>query len=105
MTSSSWRLETRSKKLCEKIYTFLSSNHTLFNLSTDMAECWPMENYQKTPQQFLIGLEAAKECVKLRSVLQKDALSISMAYWAVGVHQLSLKRTEEATESFQTAFK
>jgi hypothetical protein len=80
------------------------ANVMLYNLSADMAECWAEESYVKTSGCFEIGLKAALDCLHLRVQLQKDDASFAMAYWAVGMHQLSLHRNEESLESFKTAF-
>ena len=80
------------------------ANVMLYNLSADMAECWADENFSKTNGCFEIGLQAAMDCLKLRQRLQKDNASFSMAYWALGMHQLSLHHNRESLESFKKAF-
>lgn len=99
---NTYKAETSLSKEPNTLLHF--ANVMLYNLSADMAECWAEEGYIKTSGCFEIGLQAAHDCLQLRVQLQKDDASIAMAYWAVGMHQLSLHRYEKSLESFKTAF-
>ncbi|WP_040951866.1 hypothetical protein [Gorillibacterium massiliense] len=81
-----------------------SANVLLYNLSADMAECWRDEGIAKDRRCFETGLAAASTCIDLRKRLNKDTGSFSIAYWAKGMHQLSLGACPSAIESFTRAF-
>lgn len=67
-----------------------------YNLSADLAECWPGDTLTRYPRHFERGLSAALQCIEWRYYLEKDDYPLFMAFWAAGMHQLSLGRPEEA---------
>jgi hypothetical protein len=67
-----------------------------YNLSADLAECWPGDTLTRHPRHFERGLSAALQCIEWRYYLEKDDYAFFMAFWAAGMHQLSLGRPEEA---------
>ncbi|MBN1433948.1 hypothetical protein JW921_04255 [Candidatus Fermentibacterales bacterium] len=72
------------------------ANVMSFNLSADLAECWPGDTLVRYERHFERGLSAALQCVEWRIEMDKDEYSLFMAYWAAGMHQLSLERYEQA---------
>ncbi len=67
-----------------------------YNLSADLAECWPGDTLTRHTRHFERGLSAALQCIEWRYYLEKDDYAFFMAFWAAGMHQLSLGRPEEA---------
>lgn len=76
------------------------ANVISYNLSADLADCWPGERPALTPALFEEGLKAAEDCVQWREELAKGPGASSMAWWAKAMHLLSLERVEEATHGF-----
>lgn len=72
------------------------ANIMSFNLSADLAECWPGDTLTRYPRHFERGLSAALQCIEWRYYLEKDDYPFFLAFWAAGIHQLSLGRPEEA---------
>ncbi|MBD3277373.1 MAG: hypothetical protein GF388_03650 [Candidatus Aegiribacteria sp.] len=72
------------------------ANVMSYNLSADLAECWPGDTLIRTRDHFQRGLSAALQCVEWRRELEKGDYPLFMAYWAAGMHQMSLDRPEEA---------
>lgn len=72
------------------------ANVMSFNLSADLAECWPGDTLARSSEHFERGLSAALQCVEWRRELGKGDSPLFMAYWAAGMHQMSLDRPEEA---------
>lgn len=72
------------------------ANIMSFNLSADLAECWPGDTLRRYPRHFERGLSAALQCIEWRYYLEKDDYPFFLAFWAAGMHQLSLNRPEEA---------
>lgn len=72
------------------------ANVMSYNLSADLAECWPGDTLTRTREHFRRGLSAALQCVEWRRELEKGDSPLFMAYWAAGMHQMSLGRPEEA---------
>ncbi len=81
-----------------------TANIFSYNLSADMAECWPEDHNPRSPHHFEIGLAAAEDCLRWRHELKKGPWPFSIAWWAKGVHQLSLGRAAEAVESFHQSY-
>lgn len=79
------------------------ANILSYNLSADLAECWPGDESPRERRHFEAGLRAAEDCVRWRRELGKPPERRAMAYWAVGMHQLSLGNTYEALGAFETA--
>ncbi len=79
------------------------ANRLSYNLSADLAECWPGDEAPRERQHFEAGLRAAEDCVRWRRELGKPPDRRAMAYWAVGMHQLSLGNFHEARGAFETA--
>ena len=79
------------------------ANILSYNLSADLAECWPGDEIPRERRHFEAGLRAAEDCVRWRRELGKPPERRAMAYWAVGMHQLSLGNTYEALGAFETA--
>lgn len=67
-----------------------SANVISYNLSADLADCWPPDGLVRRQPHFEAGLHAAADCVTWREELGKPAWAKSMAYWAKGMHELSL---------------
>ncbi len=79
------------------------ANVMSFNLSADLAECWPGDELPRRREHFETGLEAAEDCLRWRRELAKGDSPMSMAHWARGMHLLSLQRPAEAVEDFEAA--
>ena len=60
-----------------------------YNLSADLADCWPGDEKERTRAHFEAGLAAAKDCVRWREELQNPPGTLSMAWWAKGMHPRS----------------
>jgi hypothetical protein len=89
--------ETADKR---KDYT----NILAYNLSADLADCWPGDDVPREKRHYEAGLSAAEDCVKWREELSKGPFPFSIAYWAMGIHQLSLGDNEGSLGSFNKAF-
>jgi hypothetical protein len=79
------------------------SNVLSYNLAADLAECWPEDTLPREPRHFETGLAAANDCLRWRRELRKGPYPFSIAWWARGVHELSLGLFGEAAESFDKA--
>ena len=77
-----------------------TANVISYNLAADLADCWEDDGYERTPERFEAGLQAANDCVRWREELGKPAFPHSIAWWAKGMHELSLDRNEDARTSF-----
>ena len=76
------------------------ANVLSYNLSADLAICWPNDDRPRESRHFEAGLSAAEDCLRWRKELKKGAFPFSIAWWAHGIHALSLGRCEVAIESF-----
>ncbi len=76
-----------------------------FNLSADLAECWPEDTRPRERRHFEEGLRAAADCIGWREELGKDPSRKALAQWAKGMHLLSLGNFEEARATFATALR
>jgi len=85
--------ETRNKRV-----NF--ANVLSYNLSADLATCWPGDEAPREQRHLERGLAAAEQCVAWREELDNGDGPRSMAWWAVGMHNLSLKKLAEAQDSF-----
>lgn len=77
-----------------------TANVISYNLAADLADCWP-EGGARTTAHFEAGLAAANDCVRWREELAKPPGPRSMAWWAKGMHELSLGRASDAVTSFE----
>jgi hypothetical protein len=77
------------------------ANMMSYNLSANLAECWPGDEEPRERRHFEKGLELAKRCVAWRTELGKGPGPFSMAHWACGMHALSLGDAAAAREDFQ----
>ncbi|HEU4333143.1 MAG TPA: hypothetical protein VFT32_01495 [Candidatus Eisenbacteria bacterium] len=80
-----------------------AANVLSYNLSAALADCWPDDPAPRERHHFEIGLRAAEDCVRWRWELAKPADRRAMAYWAAGMHHLSLGHLAEAWGGFSTA--
>ncbi len=94
-------LETEDGETAWKLTDF--ANRLSYNLSADLAECWPADDAPRERRHFEAGLRAAEDCVRWRRELGKTPDRRAMAYWAVGMHQMSLANLHEARGAFETA--
>ena len=72
------------------------ANAMSYNLSADLAVCWPGDTLTRDERHFERGLSAALQCVAWRHELDKGDYSLFIAFWAAGMHQLALDRPREA---------
>ncbi len=77
------------------------ANMMSYNLSANLAECWPGDEEPRERRHFSKGLELAKKCITWREELKKGAGPFAMAHWACGMHALSLGDAAAAREDFQ----
>ncbi len=77
------------------------ANAISYNLAADLADCWPGERPALTEALFEEGLRAAEDCVRWRAELGKGPGDNSMAWWAKGMHLLSLGRKQDAVHGFR----
>jgi len=80
------------------------ANRLSYNLSADLAECWPGDEAPRERRHFEAGLRAAYDCIVWRQELGKPPERRAMAHWAAGMHQLSLGNHIEALCAFESAF-
>lgn len=79
-------------------------NMMSYNLSADLAYCWPGDEIPREQRHFDAGLKAADNCIQWRDELNKPASRKSMAWWAKGMHQISLNDSAGAVYSLAKAF-
>ncbi len=89
------------RDLADKFKNF--SSVLSYNLAADLAECWPEDDLPREPRHFQAGLNAANDCLKWRVELRKGPYPFSIAWWARGIHEMSLGLFDEATDSFEKA--
>jgi tetratricopeptide (TPR) repeat protein len=77
------------------------ANVLSYNLSADLAECWPGDTLPRERRHFEAGLKAAGDCIRWRGELGKGPEPFAIAYWAKGMHQLSLGDVDGAVENFE----
>ncbi len=77
------------------------ANVLSYNLSADLAECWPGDTLPREKRHFEAGLKAAEDCIRWREELGKGPGPFGMAYWAKGMHQLSLGDVGSAVDNFK----
>ena len=76
------------------------ANVISYNLAADLADCWPGERPALPSSLFEEGLRAAEDCIAWREELAKGPGASSMAWWAKGMHLMSLGRSDEAMHAF-----
>jgi hypothetical protein len=79
------------------------ANRLSYNLSADLAECWPGDLAKRERRHFEAGLRAAEDCIRWRRELGKPPDRRAMAYWVAGMHQMSLGNLWEALGAFESA--
>lgn len=79
------------------------ANVISFNLAADLADCWPGDEAPREQRHFERGLQAATDCLAWREELDKPAGPRSMAWWAKGMHEISLGRADDAVASLRQA--
>jgi tetratricopeptide (TPR) repeat protein len=94
--------EAKDQKTADACKDF--ANVLSYNLSADLAECWPGDTMPREKRHFETGLAAAQDCIRWREELHKGPFPFSIAYWAKGMHQMSLGDIPGCIESFQKAF-
>jgi hypothetical protein len=82
-----------------------AANVLSYNLSAALADCWPGDARARERRHFELGLEAAELCLGWREELRKGPLPFSMAWWAKGMHLLSLARHDEAANAFEESLR
>jgi hypothetical protein len=80
------------------------ANVMSYNLSADLAECWPGDTLPRDKRHFEAGLKAAEDCIRWREEIGKGPGPLSMAYWARGMHLLSMGETAASLENFEKSF-
>jgi len=76
------------------------ANVLSYNLSADLAACWPGDETPRETRHFERGYKAAVDCIGWRGLLNKPPGPFSMAYWAKGMHEISLGKYQESVASF-----
>ena len=76
-----------------------------YNLSADLADCWPGDQLPRVKEHFARGLKAAEDCIKLQEKLGNEPVALSMDFWAKGMHELSLGETGKAVESWAESYR
>jgi tetratricopeptide (TPR) repeat protein len=79
------------------------ANIEAYNLAADLAPCWPGDELPRSNRHFEKGVELAERCLDWRHELEKGPAPFSMAWWALGTHQLFLGDYEEAADAFTKA--
>ncbi|MBD3370910.1 hypothetical protein GF402_11195 [Candidatus Fermentibacteria bacterium] len=91
-------------RVAEVIKAFVDqANIMSYNLSADLADCWPGDTLVRYRRHFERGLSAALQCVEWRIELEKGPYPLYSAYWAAGMHQLSLGRYQQALYTLNQA--
>jgi len=76
------------------------ANLICYNASANLCDCWG-DGFHREPRHFEKGIEYAKNALWFRDHLGKGPGSKAMATWAIGKHQQSLGRLEEARDTFR----
>lgn len=80
------------------------ANRLSYNLAADLAECWPNDTTLRERRHFERGLKAAENCIRWRTELNKPPFPFAIAWWAKGMHELSLARVQDSVASFTKAY-
>jgi tetratricopeptide (TPR) repeat protein len=86
--------ESENKNKAAAILDF--GNVLSYNLAADLAECWPGDDLARETRHFERGLAAADACLQWRRELGKGDYPFAVAYWARGMHLISLGRYRAA---------
>ena len=79
------------------------ANILSYNLAADLAPCWVDDDETREPRHHEEGIRCATDCLQWREELEKGSVALSMAWWALGVHQAGLGKWHNSCESFQGA--
>ena len=79
------------------------ANILSYNLSADLAPCWPGDDEPRSVHHLQEGRRAAEDCLRWREELEKGPGPFNIAWWARGIHCLALGDLESAIESFQNS--
>jgi hypothetical protein len=79
------------------------ANILAFNFAAALAECWPEDGTPRCDRHFREGLHAAERALAWRRDLGKAPQNFALAWWAKGVHELSLGRFHDAAQSFESS--
>lgn len=80
------------------------ANVLSYNMSADLAECWPGDEVPREKRHLEAGLKAAEDCIRWREELGKGPFPFSIAYGVKGMHELSLGDYENALADFNKSF-
>jgi hypothetical protein len=99
-------LEKEAEKAAEEHKAqWLKRLHALnYNLSADIADCWPGDDQPRTQKHFKRALKSAEYCIKLQDTIRGGNGILSMDYWAKGMHEFSLGKAKEAVDSWAASF-
>ncbi|NQV07074.1 hypothetical protein HQ535_11015 [bacterium] len=79
-------------------------NRMSFNLSADLADCWPGDDVARDRRHFEAGLASAERAVELRASLGVTSpRSLHLAHWARGYHRLALGDVAGSIDDFVIA--
>jgi tetratricopeptide (TPR) repeat protein len=76
------------------------ANAMSYNVATDAADCWPGDPVQRRREHFQMGLAAAEACIRWREELGNGDAALATAWWARGMHELSLGDFDAARASW-----
>lgn len=68
------------------------ANRLTYNLSADLAECWPDDDRVRTLAHVELGRELAEQCLSWRTELKRGPKPFAIAHWVHGMHLLSIHR-------------
>jgi hypothetical protein len=95
----------QEKAAADEKEQWFSRMHAMnYNLTADIADCWPGDEQPRTKEHFTRGLKAAEDCIKLQEKLGNKPGILSMDYWAKGMHELSLEKISDAVKSWRVSF-
>lgn len=77
------------------------ANVISYNLAAKLADCWADDPLPRGRRHFERGLAAADACLRWRTELGKGAYPFSIAWWAKGMHQISMMDAAGAVGSFR----
>ncbi len=80
-----------------------TANIMSYNLSANLAECWPGDDVPRERRHFEEGLRAAENCIRWREELNKPPGRRALGFWAKGMHALSLRELDTSVEAFARA--
>jgi hypothetical protein len=76
------------------------ANVICYNTAANLADCWA-DDFPREARHFEKGIEYATKARWYRNHLGKGPGAMAMAMWALGKHEQSLGRFEEATSTFR----